>query len=205
MRDCQSLIAYTAQLAHLCESIRVLSRESCYAMFVSLLKISDGGGIGVETSYDRRSLVDMQLSIRGATYFLLIHAVSSATTGLTKDAEITLLQDESLNITNSTLAADVLSHFDYKGLTSQPSPLLNTTVPSIPNSNATSLEGLHVVCEGHNILQSSCFDAINTFGPQSPRYLSVGERVPGMLSYDLNLPVRWISGTFAKPLHETST
>ena len=144
----------------------------------------------------------MQLSIRGATYFLLIHAVSSATTGLTQDAETTLLQDGSLNITNSTLAADMLSHLDYKDLTSQPSPLLNTTVPSIPNSNATSLEGLQVICVGDNVLQLSCFDAINTFGPQFPRYLSVGERVPGVLDYDLNLPVRWISGTFTNPLHK---
>ncbi|KAL2046832.1 hypothetical protein N7G274_000850 [Stereocaulon virgatum] len=71
----------------------------------------------------------MQLSIRGATYFLLINAVSSATTGLIQDEETTLLQVGSLNITNSTLPADVLPHFDYKDLTSQPLTLLNTTVP----------------------------------------------------------------------------
>ena len=139
-------------------------------------------------------------NLRGVAALLLNSVASSAGFGLTQSPDSLLAQYASSNISNSTFATDVLSLLNYPNTTAQPAPSLNTTIPNISTNNAT-LNHMFITCQGHSILQFSCLDAINTFDTQLPGLLTVGQRVPGKRNFDLNLPVRWISGTLQNPQH----
>ena len=137
---------------------------------------------------------------RGVAALLLNSVASSAGFGLTQSTDSLLAQYASSIVSNSTLATDVLSLLNYPNTTAQPAPSLNTSIPNISTNNAT-LNDLHITCQGQSVLQLSCLDALNTFDAQLPRVLTVGQRVPGEQNFDLNLPVRWISGTLQNPRH----
>ncbi|KAK3172990.1 hypothetical protein OEA41_006318 [Lepraria neglecta] len=159
-----------------------------------------GAKYAAGSSYDRRSTVTTHLVARGVAALLLNSVASSAGFGLTQSPDSLLAQYASSNISNSTFATDVLSLLNYPNTTAQLAPSLNTTIPNISINNAT-LNDMLITCQGYSVLQLSCLDALNTFDAQLPRLLTVGQRVPGKRDFDLNLPVRWISGTLQNPQH----
>ena len=72
-------------------------------------------------------------------------------------------------------------------------PLLNVTTPQVPSVSETG----RIRCSyGHELRMDDCIDALNTFVYPPDRNLSIAQRNQGPQHWDLDLPVRWISGKF---------
>lgn len=192
MRNCQSHIHCHLPIYAQALAYRLANRTKRF-----LLDLHASGNMPLNLQYYRRSTVIMYPVARGVAALLLNSVASSAGFSLTQSTDSLLA---SSIVSNSTLATDVLSLLDYPNTTAQPAPSLNTSIPNISTNNAT-LNDLHITCQGQGVLQFSCLDALNTFDAQLPRVLTVGQRVPGQQNFDLNLPVRWISGTLQNSQH----
>ena len=72
----------------------------------------------------------------------------------------------------------------------QTAPLLNTTIPDLGHAS----NDLQVRCTfGHDLVYNDCIDALSTFGYIPDQALTINQR-SSHTRFDLNLPVRWISG-----------
>ena len=81
-------------------------------------------------------------------------------------------------------------------------PLLNLTTPDL-KSGANSF---NVRCSpGRELIYNDCLDALNTFLYPLDRNLTIGRRVGIHSRWDLELPVRWISGDLCSTLVENAS
>ena len=70
-------------------------------------------------------------------------------------------------------------------------PILNLTVPDVESVP----DAVNVRCSyGHELESDDCLDALNTFVYPPYRNLTIAARKVGFPFYDLDLPIRWISG-----------
>ena len=93
------------------------------------------------------------------------------------------------NLPSSELRLISVANSSYR--TSTDPPKLNLTTPDLNSSPA----GVDIRCNyGHQLVYNDCIDALNTFIFAPDRNLTVGTRGFPAPYWDLDLPIRWISG-----------
>lgn len=130
----------------------------------------------------------MCLSICHLGAFLSIFVAAAAALNIPQNTNSLFTASVSYNLSNSGLTIIPQSTNTSVGAESLPSA--NLTLPdTTPESDDEQIRCTY----GQQLETESCFDALNTFMYSFPgRGFSVGDRDAG--NWDLNLPIRWISG-----------
>jgi len=96
----------------------------------------------------------------------------------------------------STAELTLISTLNNSTAPPSPPPLLNLTVPNLPPAS----RNVEVKCSfGHELEYNACLDALNQFVYPPTRSLTIGPRRALYARWDLELPVRWLSGKNPKP------
>lgn len=120
---------------------------------------------------------------------LLITAVSVIALNVAQSQDGILVTSTSYHL--SSQESRLLSSGNSSVKAPDPSLLLNTTVPNLPSAS----NDVHIRCSyGHELHMDDCTDALNTFLYPPDRNLTIAQRHEGHPHWDLDLPVRWMSG-----------
>lgn len=143
-----------------------------------------------------RFLVVMPLPYYEIATFLLVRITFASASTIPTDTNTQQLRFSNLSLSPAQIVA--LSNSSTTSLS--PAPALDVTVPTI----AAASNNIDVTCGyGAVLTYDSCVDAFNTFRETRTTNLTIGKRPPAgpdtmqHTQYDLQLPIRWISGTTA--------
>ena len=112
---------------------------------------------------------------------------------LPRDSSGSLVVSTPYNLSTSELG--LLSSFNSSATASDIRPMLNETVPE----GSPQLNDAQIRCSFSRELEhNDCLDALNTFTYPRNRNLTIGQRLSGgRVAWDLDLPVRWLSGNLS--------
>ena len=129
---------------------------------------------------------------------LLIPTVFSAVLSSPENVDGALIQQLAPPLNLSVSPSLLTSNFNYSTIAAEPAPILNLTTPVLA-AGETASNNIDINCRyGTGMNYDSCVDAFNTFQETRTGNLTIGPRAQTAmtysLQYDLQLPVRWISG-----------
>lgn len=120
---------------------------------------------------------------------LLITAVSVTALDLPQSQHGITAATTPFNLSSSELR--LISSLSNSTKAPKTTPPLNLTVPGLSLAQTNE----QIRCSyGHELIYNDCLDALNTFVYPADRELSIGQRAGGRPRWDLDLPIKWISG-----------
>ena len=130
------------------------------------------------------------VSIYNAALFIVIISVTLVTALDTSPLQDHIIASSTLSNTSESELKLISSALNYTKASDTP-PLLNLSIPDVGlHSNDVQVRRSY----GRELECNDCLDALNTVAYPQSRNLTVGPRKGGYPYWDLDLPLRWISG-----------